>query len=233
MVYRPLFALCFGYMLPRLMMDKERSGMRWTGRICAFLLFLTLGFFVNACNTRFGGVFGKGYGTLNAAAFMNEQTQAEGVSMLDDTAAIQWLNENVTEYPTVILEADAESYTFGARISVFTGQPTVLGWRAHEWLWRSNADDPTVYPASVAERDGDVQKIYTSEDRETVEELLEKYDISYIVYGYEERHNGIWANSYHDTDSAGEFLKSLGEVVFESKNNPDEPLWIIRVDRAA
>ncbi len=229
-----LFTLCFGYMLPRLIASETRTGFRRAGLICAVLLFLTLGFFVNAARTRFGGVLGHGYETLDASAFMMKQYQDDdfSVNMLDDKAAIDWLNENVKEYPVVILEADSESYTFGNRISVFTGQPTALGWRVHEWLWRSDPDNPSNYPASVAERDGDVKNIYTSREPELVRDLLEKYHIDYIIFGYRERHNGVWADSYgDDPGDEEEFLKSLGDVVFESASNPDEPLYIIRVNR--
>ena len=229
-----LFTLCFGYMLPRLIISGKGTGFRRVGIVCSILLFLTLGFFVNAAHTRFGGVFGHGYQTLDASDFMSNQFQDDNftINMRDDKAAIDWLNENVKEYPVVILESDSESYTFGNRISVFTGQPTVLGWRVHEWLWRSDSDNPANYPAAVGERDGDVKNIYTSRDPELVRELIEKYNIDYIIFGYRERHNGVWEESYGD-DQAGawEFLKTLGEIVFESNLNPEEPLYILRVNR--
>ena len=225
-----LFSLGFGYMLLRLIVFSEKK--RQIAWVLAALFTLTLGYFHNAAGAGFGGVFGKGYQTLNGAAFMEEQTQADGVTMLDDAAAVRWINENVTEYPTVILEANADSYTFGGRISTFTGQPTILGWRTHEWLWRSESENPKQYPAAVSERDADISAIYTSGDRDRIAELLQKYDVDYVVIGYQERHNsGIWGSQFDGTLPSEPILKEMGEVVFTSEQNAGEPLYIIRIDR--
>ena len=116
-----LFSLCFGYMLIRLIAFSQTRRVR--GCVMALLLALTLGFFHNAAGACFGGIFGKAEKdrtqkwTLDATAFMDELTQADGVTMADDAEAIRWINANVKGYPVVILEADGDSYTFGDRIS--------------------------------------------------------------------------------------------------------------------
>jgi uncharacterized membrane protein len=53
----------------------------------------------------------------------------------DDYNAILWINQNISGQP-VMLEAWGESYTTFNRVSAYTGLPTVIGWRVHEWLWR-------------------------------------------------------------------------------------------------
>ena len=60
-----------------------------------------------------------------------------------DPAAIAWLRAN-TPGSAVVLEAVGEDYSaFGhARISTFTGRPTVLGWGGHELQWDHQPGTP-------------------------------------------------------------------------------------------
>ena len=83
-----------------------------------------------------------------------------------------------------------------------TGLPTVLGWYVHEWLWRGDTED-------LNEKAGEIQTIYTSDDQEAVEELLEKYDVEYIFVGSCER------EKYGDSLNE-ELLAELGEIVFQA-----------------
>ena len=118
----------------------------------------------------------------------------------DDYKGIQWLNNNVLEQPTIV-EAVGESYTDFARVSVFTGLPTILGWRVHEWYWRGSFDEP-------AKRTEDVQEIYESTDLERTKLLLRKYNVGYIFVGSLERQQYPKLNEQK--------FSSLGEVVFTS-----------------
>lgn len=83
---------------------------------------------------------------------------------------------------TTILEAVGESYTNYARISAYTGIPTVVGWPVHEWLWRGSYDEP-------GKRDGEVKLAYESpkDDSTGLTSLLTKYNVKYIVVGPLER----------------------------------------------
>ncbi len=58
----------------------------------------------------------------------------------DDAAAARWLL-NAPE--GVIVEAfnKTSSYTDYARMSTYSGDPTVLGWWYHEWQWRGSVDE--------------------------------------------------------------------------------------------
>ncbi|MBC7241542.1 MAG: hypothetical protein H5T60_03735 [Anaerolineae bacterium] len=96
-----------------------------------------------------------------------------------DYAAVQWLNAHVRE-PAVILEAHGGSYTPYGRISAMTGIPTLLGWGGHELQWRGSYDEP-------GRREPDIEAIYRGMDREQVNALLEKYDITYVYVGQLER----------------------------------------------
>lgn len=97
----------------------------------------------------------------------------------DDYAAIQWINSNISGQP-VIVEAQGDSYTDYARISTYTGLPTLLGWTVHEWLWRGTYDIP-------APRIAEIEKIYQSKNSNEVKAIIKKYDVKYIYVGDLER----------------------------------------------
>ncbi|MEK9171567.1 MAG: hypothetical protein AAB823_02525, partial [Patescibacteria group bacterium] len=98
--------------------------------------------------------------------------------------------------------AVGESYTDFARMSAFSGFPTVLGWRVHEWLWRGGFDTP-------AQRTEEVRKMYESPfDPESIK-LLKQYKVRYIVIGDLER------KSYKIPEN----IDDLGKVVFQSGNS--------------
>lgn len=117
----------------------------------------------------------------------------------DDYELVLWLRENIEDQPN-ILEANGDSYTYYGRISMATGLPTVQGWYVHEWLWR---DDVNLVQARV----DDVKKIYESDNVDETIDLLEKYQVEYIVVGNLERQKF--------PELKQEKLLSLGTVVFE------------------
>ena len=73
-----------------------------------------------------------------------------------DLEAIRWLLDNVVGSP-VILEGHAPEYRWGARYSINTGLPTVLGWNWHQRQQRAAADDQEVW-----DRANDVATIYNT-----------------------------------------------------------------------
>jgi len=118
----------------------------------------------------------------------------------DDYAGIVWLNNSVAGRP-VILEAVGESYTTFARVATFTGLPTVLGWRVHEWLWRGGFEIP-------GKRTEEVKSIYLEPTSEAAKTLVAQYKIKYIFIGSKE------VEAYPELDEVG--LKKFGQVVFQS-----------------
>ena len=114
----------------------------------------------------------------------------DGIAWIHDTnpsdyAAIQWLNANAPRGST-ILEAVGGEYSYGNRISMAAGLPTVLGWAGHESQWRGNSklfkDDVT-----GIDRAADIQRIYQTIDAKELLTLLVKYDIKFVVVGSEEK----------------------------------------------
>lgn len=135
----------------------------------------------------------KTYHGLDGLQWLQEQHP-------DDYAAIVWLNQTVVGRPHIV-EAVGESYTTFARVATFTGLPTVLGWRVHEWLWRGGFEIP-------GQRTEEVRKVYEEPLTAETARILNQYQVRYIFIGDKER------EAYKAMDEVG--LKSLGATVFQS-----------------
>jgi uncharacterized membrane protein len=125
-----------------------------------------------------------------------------------DPAAIEWLNDNAP-HGSVVLEAVGDDYSaFGhARISTFTGLPTVMGWVGHELQWKH---DP-------GRRRQDVEALYRAQTAEEARPLIERYGVRYVVEGPIER------TSYGDAGSAK--WDELGRRVFDRDGTT---IWELR-----
>lgn len=119
----------------------------------------------------------------------------------NDYQAYLWLKK-VNGRPH-ILEAVGDSYTTFNRMSAFSGLPTVLGWRVHEWLWRGSYDIP-------GKRSTEVESIYLDPLSAESQRLLNQYVVKYVIVGDKER------EAYKTLDTNE--LKKLGKVVFEEGN---------------
>lgn len=108
-----------------------------------------------------------------------------------------------------IVEAVGESYSEFGRIASFSGMPTILGWRVHEWLWRAGWDGP-------GRRTGEVAHIYEQPQSALTQSYLREYQIKYIVVGSKER------EAYKNLDLEG--VLALGEVVFA-----DNEHYLVRI----
>ncbi|MGI6007978.1 MAG: DUF2298 domain-containing protein [Ruminococcus sp.] len=198
-----LFGICMAYILVRFLLHRSR-GLYITGIVTGICLVSTFGYIINAGSAWYGSDLSlEAFPGLDATAYLAEDFP-------EDADAIAWLNENVEGSP-VIVEACGDSYSDYERVSAMTGLPCVMGWYVHEWLWRGDVE-------ALNERRDDVEKIYTSEDEETVKNLLDKYDVKYLYVGSLER------EKYGVLDD--EMLRSLGDVVFEKNNT-----YIIEISR--
>ena len=95
----------------------------------------------------------------------------------DEWQAFGWL---ANQPRAVIVEAVGGSYTDFARMSTFSGQPTLLGWPGHESQWRGGFTE-------IGSRQQDVEAIYTSPDWESTRQLLVRYAVDFVVVGNMER----------------------------------------------
>lgn len=134
---------------------------------------------------------------------LSEPHHVDGLRFLKggDREAALFLEANRPPPGEAILEASGESFTYAARLSAATGIPTVLGWHAHEWLWRNSQD--AWQPRADAIRD-----FYRSMDASQRKAFVRRWRIRYVVIGdFEaERYPGL--NAFE--------IESLGTRVFES-----------------
>ena len=121
--------------------------------------------------------------TLDGTAYMANAEHTENRQTFDlapDLEAIRWLQDNVDGSP-VVLEAHGAQYRWNARIANYTGLPTVLGWPWHQIQQRFG------YRGEINQRASDVAEIYNTIEADRAEELLRRYDVSYVILGELER----------------------------------------------
>jgi YYY domain-containing protein len=208
-----LFGLAMAFIIPTFITHVNKLWHVIFGGVTLVLLLWTCGYSLEAFGDWYGDFTDTSrYKGLDATAFLETEAPA-------DSDAIDWLNENIEGYH-VVLEANGGSYSadLHERISAFTGLPTVLGWRTHEWLWRT--DHSLGFPETVGQRENDVNAIYTSEDVDEVWSLIDQYNIEYIYVGRSER------AKIEDINEG--LLRSLGEIVFESDKD-SEPSYLVHV----
>jgi uncharacterized membrane protein len=118
----------------------------------------------------------------NDSGLIKELHGLDGLSRFadDELAAIAWLKDVGQDQRVVIAEAGGNDYTEAGRISASTGVPTVLGWGGHEDQWRGTSE-------ARAGRFEDVQAMYMAPDLAAVDEIVQKYGITYIYVGQLER----------------------------------------------
>jgi uncharacterized membrane protein len=88
--------------------------------------------------------------------------------------------DNVQGTPT-IAEGSAPLYHWGARYSIYTGLPTILGWDWHQKQQRWG------YQEQVDQRQRDENKLYETSDPSTARDILRKYGVQLVVVGGLER----------------------------------------------
>lgn len=81
--------------------------------------------------------------------------------------------------PGIVAEAVGGQYSEYARVSTFTGMPTVLGWPGHEGQWRDASLQGT--------RQQDIETLYATPSWDMAREIINRYNIRYIYIGPLER----------------------------------------------
>jgi YYY domain-containing protein len=94
----------------------------------------------------------------------------------DEAAALLWLR---SAPDGVIAEAIGGAYSSYARVSIYTGLPTVLGWGNHEGQWRDYA--------LQGSRAQDIEMLYSTPDWAIAQDILQRYNIRYVYIGNLER----------------------------------------------
>ena len=124
--------------------------------------------------------------TLDGMAYMRLAEHHENgatLQLADDYALIRWLQEEVTGAP-VILEAQGPSeYRWGGRVSIYTGLPTLLGWRYHQTQQRTLPQQSLF----IDQRRANINGLYSTSDSELAWQMLRFYKVRYVIVSGLER----------------------------------------------
>ena len=123
-----------------------------------------------------------------------------------DVAAIEWIRASVAP-DAVVLEATGGSYSpeGAGRISMSTGNPTLLGWDFHERQWRGNEG----YDRLVTGRPDAIERIYRTARTEELPGLLEQWGIDYVLVG------GLERNKYKISEAPLARFDATLELVYD------------------
>jgi uncharacterized membrane protein len=177
LTYQAFIMLSFAsvYAIIRILSDLRSKNKKSLHSKVFYLIFIVIGFFLLFFVVIYPYfAIPSGYGELKTKKGLDGLKYLQNIKP-EDYKAILWINKNILGQP-VILEAQGDSYTDFARISANTGLPTVLGWTVHEWLWRGSYDIP-------ASRFESIKTIYETDETYTANNIIKKYDISYIYIG--------------------------------------------------
>jgi uncharacterized membrane protein len=157
--------------------------------VFAVLLAATLVYPVYATRARLDDRFNELPRTLDGMAYMPYATYADApdgmppveMHLNQDYQALIWMQDNIQGSP-VVLEAWANLYRWGSRVSVYTGLPTVIGWD-----WHENQQRPG-YAELISKRRADVDTMFAAGSSfQNIRPLLDKYHVQYIYIGPLER----------------------------------------------
>jgi uncharacterized membrane protein len=148
--------------------------------------------------------------TLDGAAFLDEVEYGDndyaGNSITirpgDDLGAIGWLQRNVSGTPVIMEAHGSNPYrSIAARVAMYTGLPTVIGWDWHQRQQRAAAPGD-----AVGARIADVNNFYNTPDAATARNILSKYGVEYVFVGTLE-------NAYYWPQGLAKFDQMVAEGI--------------------
>ena len=151
--------------------------------LLAVLLFPSFTYTALGTRARLSDRFDTSETTLNGESFLARAVHREREQEIElkwDYEAIRWLRAEAVGSP-VVLEAHLDQYHWGGRFAIYTGLPTVIGWPWHQIQQRGDN------AFAVRRRAYDVREAYSTLDRRRTLEILQQYDVSYVVVGDLER----------------------------------------------
>ncbi len=133
-----------------------------------------------------------------------------------DYYGIQWLNTTIQGDP-VIVEAVGPDYSDYARISAFTGLPTIMGWVGHEYQWRVNWLNKGVNADDFDRRQNDVTSIYTNKSPDVVLSLMARYQAQYLYVGPLEEETYLGADLHRFSSFMQVVYSDHGVIIYKVK----------------
>jgi uncharacterized membrane protein len=126
------------------------------------------------------------------------------------------MREHIKGTPTII-EGITPLYHWGSRMSIYTGFPTVLGWDWHQTQQRQR------FSSAVAVRKAAVDKFSASDDVGLALQVLERYDVQYVIVGDVER-------NYYPEAGIAKFNDGLGGALELAYKNERLQIWHVIPD---
>jgi uncharacterized membrane protein len=129
--------------------------------------------------------------TLDGMAYMARAVVLDGdpaageqqeVTLGGDYAAIRWMQDHIQGSPVVIEGLGHREYLWSNRVSIYTGLPSVVGWRWHQVQQRAALSD-----RMVDWRRDDVRVFYQTTSADRAEDVLRRYGVRYVYVGPYER----------------------------------------------
>ena len=155
--------------------------------------------------------------TLDGMAYMEHSAVFDGspergsqeIPLSGDYAAIRWIQDHIAGSPVILEGLSYREYLWGNRVSIYTGLPTVVGWRWHQVQQRA------VLPTQMVDwRRDDVNACYDSTDASRALQVLSRYGVRYIYVGEYER-------AYYDPAGLAKFdamvAQELLQVVYDEQ----------------
>lgn len=197
-----LFGIAMGYILMAIINAESKEeidikeyfalkSIKRFATVLLLLLILTGGYFFTASRMWMGEIKTWKYQGLDATKTIVD-------NMGGEAEVLKYIEDNIPAGVTILV-ANGNSYTDNCVIPALTGNPTVLGWYTHEWLWHNSGE-------YVEKRQADVLEIYTGTNEEIKKELIEEYNIEYIYIGDKER------GAFADINTGA--IEELGTVVY-------------------
>jgi YYY domain-containing protein len=163
--------------------------------------------------------------TLDGMAFMpyvqygdtNYAGESSTISLANDYEALRWIQRNVEGSPVIAEAHSSNPYrSIANRVTMYTGLPAVVGWDWHQRQQRA------VVPGSlVKDRIQDISSLYNTPDIAQAQEILNKYDVSYVYIGELER-------SYYWPEGIAKFEQMARSGVLEAVYQ-DEAVTVYKV----
>ena len=156
------------------------------------------------------GVYTRGFvETGRAAGGGADLTLDGGLDFVgqDDYNVVMCLRDIVGRDEVVVAEAEKHTYraSYG-RVGSLAGIPVLANWLGHQTQWRG-----TGYGEAVGSRRQDLITLYEDQRLDIIQDVIDKYDIDYIMFGATERLD-------HGADGEIKFLDNF-PVVCESGNS--------------
>ena len=216
-------AVCVGVVYQRL--PRLRRPVRATWRLVLVALVATAALYpILGARAKISDRFDTSVGrTLDGSAFMKKaifRDKETDMTLAYDRDAIRWMLDNLDGSPVIAeLNTAPTLYGWEGRYSVYTGNPTIVGWDYHQRQQR-----PPMR-ARVQQRVRDVQLAYRTPDPAVAFRILSYYGARYAVVGPLER-------AYYPSGSA-KWEEGAGRYWTRVYANPGVQIYRIRPSAAA